>query len=348
MSLFSLSYLRRPVLLSTAILAAAVFGAAVLGADVLGAKAQENAALAVAPQAVLPAQTTAPQSADWRNEIGTFKIGLVRGWSSDMSRLALTRVENVFAKALGTPVKVVVFERFTSLMDAQADGRIDLAAYSARSFATLRMMCECVDALATPTGLAGQTGQIAVLAGDKSVLSSLAKIGNAKLGRIANAPIASDDMLRGTLMVNGRPITGKEEFWVEFPDVATAMNAYEAKQIDGFFIPAVANLESASEAGNPELNLLQMPADAGAKRPVTAVWRSAFWPYGPMAIRDNLASDAKTILLRTFEQLDVNAPLVHATLSEGLTGPYRKSDPAGYVNVSASIRVLVNQSAKWR
>ncbi|MGL4406243.1 MAG: hypothetical protein ACRCT6_10815, partial [Notoacmeibacter sp.] len=134
--------------------------------------AQDNATFASAPQVTLPAETAPVQSKNWRNEIGTFKIGLVRGWSSDMSRVALARLEGVFAKALGTPVRVVVFERFTSLMDAQADGRIDLAAYSARAYATIRLMCECVDAIAKPSTLEGATGQISVLAGDKLRMSS--------------------------------------------------------------------------------------------------------------------------------------------------------------------------------
>ena len=152
--------------------------ALVLGFGAVGATAQDNSAVAVAPQAALPQSITATASADWRNDIGTFKIGLVRGWSSDMSRLALGRVENVFARALGTPVKIVVFERFTSLMDAQADGRIDLAAYSARAFATVRLMCECVDALVTPATIAGDTGQIAILAGDASQILTLSAIGS--------------------------------------------------------------------------------------------------------------------------------------------------------------------------
>ena len=334
----NLNCLSRSVFLSAAVLVAGVFGV----------NAQDNSTVAVAPQAVLPDAITAPQSADWRNEIGTFKIGLVRGWSSDMSRLALTRVENLFAKALGTPVKVVVFERFTSLMDAQADGRIDLAAYSARAFATIRMMCECVDALATPTNLAGQTGQVAVLVGDKSQVSSLANIGSSKLGRIRNASIAGDDMLRGTLAVNGKLVTGSEDFWVDYPDTASAVEAYQANQIGGFVIPAASTFDGVSEAGNAELNSLPTPDGDSISKPVTPLWRSAFWPFGPVAIRSNLATDAKAILLRTFVQMDVSAPLVHATLSEGQTGAFRKSDPAGYTNVSASIRLLVSQNAKWR
>jgi phosphonate transport system substrate-binding protein len=334
----NLNYLCRSVYLS----------AVVLFAGPIGAAAQDNSTVAVAPQAALPAQIAPPTSADWRNEIGTFKIGLVRGWSSDMSRLALTRVETVFAKALGTPVKVVVFERFTSLMDAQADGRIDLAAYSARAFATVRLMCECVDALATPSTLAGQTGQIAVLAGDAERLSILAKIGPSKLGRIATASVATQDMLRGNLMIDAKPVTGKEEFWIDFPNYAAAMQAYQTNKIDGFVIPAATSLDNVVSAGSAELGQLPNVGEGEIMRPVTVLWRSSFWPYGPIAVRNNLAADAKAIVLRTLEQLDVTQPLAHATLSEGLAGAFRKSGQTGFANIGASIRLLVSQNASWR
>jgi phosphonate transport system substrate-binding protein len=319
-----------------------------LGLGVVGAAAQDNSAVAVAPQAALPASITANPSADWRNDIGTFKIGLVRGWSSDMSRLALGRVEKIFAKALGAPVKVVVFERFTSLMDAQADGRIDLAAYSARAFATVRLMCECVDALVTPATMAGDTGQIAILAGDASKVSSLAAIGSAKLGRVTTAPIATQEMLRGALLIGGKPVTGKEKFWVDYPDYAAAIKAYQNNEIDGVIIPAATSFATIADAGKTELGQLSEVKDGNSSRQATALWRSSFWPYGPVAVRNNLASEAKDILLRTLEQMDVTEPLAHATLSEGLSGPFRKTDSAGYANVSASIRLLVSQNANWR
>jgi phosphonate transport system substrate-binding protein len=324
----------------------AFLSGAVLAAGSFCALAQDNSSVAVAPQAVLPAQIAATQSSDWRNEIGTFKIGLVRGWSSDMSRLALTRVETVFAKALGTPVKVVVFERFTSLMDAQADGRIDLAAYSARAFAAVRLMCECVDAIAAPTTEAGQTGQIAILAGDNARLASLAKIGASKLGRVAISPIANEEMLRGTMMINGKAITGKEEFWVDFPDYTSAEQAYQAGEIDGFMVHAATSFNAASEVVLPELNSFSKAAIN--KRDIEPIWRSSFWPYGPVAVRTNLAGAAKNIVLQTLEQMDIVEPLVHATLSEGLAGAFQKVDLAGFTNVAASIRLLVSQNANWR
>ena len=310
--------------------------------------AQENSAVATAPQAVLPSPVGQKPANDWRNDIGTFKIGLVRGWSSDMSRLALARVESVFATALRTPVKVVVFERFTSLMDAQADGRIDLAAYSARAFATVQLMCECVEALAAPANSTGQTGQVAILAGDKARLSNLAGLGAAKLGRIASASIAGRDMLLGNLMINGKPVTGKEEFWADFPDIRSAVNAYNANQIDGFVIPAAASSDGVAEAGKAELDSLSQSAGGGSVRPAAAVWRSAFWPYGPIAVRNNLAAEAKSIILQTLKQLDVTNPQAHAILSEGLAGAFRKSERGGFNAISASIRLLVSQNANWR
>jgi phosphonate transport system substrate-binding protein len=322
--------------------------AAMVSAGLLNASAQDNSTIAAAPQAALPDAITAPQNSDWRNEIGVFKIGLVRGWSSDMSRLALGRVESVFAKALGTPVKVVVFERFTSLMDAQADGRIDLAAYSARAFATVRLMCECVDALATPNTIAGESGQIAILAGDAAKIQALSNIGSAKLGRVSTAGIATEDMVRGTLMIGGKLVTGREDFWVEYPNYSTAIQAYQDKQIDALVVPAAASYETLAIAGKAELAQLSGGAAGTGSRTATALWRSSFWPYGPIGVRNNVATEAKMIILRTLEQVDVSDPLVHATLSEGLQGPFRKTNMNGFSNISASIRLMVSQNANWR
>lgn len=312
------------------------------------AQAQDNAVVAVAPQAVLPATTPEPASSGWRNEIGTFKIGLVRGWSSDMSRLALYRVEGVFSKALGLPVKVVVFERFTSLMDAQADGRVDLAAYSARAFATVKLMCECVDAVASPTSSLGDTGQVTVLAVDPAKISSLASVGPAKIGRIGATDIASQEILRGSLTINGAVVTGGENFWVDFPDFSSAIKAYHNLEIDGLVLPAATSFANQSGAGSSELNLITRSADGTKVRPASALWRSPFWPYGPIALRKNIDPEAKDIVLRTLEQMDVSAPASHAVLSENLSGPFRKTDGLGYGNVSTSIRILVSQKAKWR
>ena len=326
----------------------ALISALFCGVGFSTAPAQDNSTVAVAPQATLPASVTATASPDWRNDIGTFKIGLVRGWSSDMSRLALGRLEMVFAKALGTPVKVVVFERFTSLMDAQADGRIDMAAYSARAFATIGLMCECVDAIATPGTVAGDTGQVAILAGDASRIPSLTAIGSAKLGRVVTASIVNMEMLRGALTIGGKPVTGNEAFWVDYPDYTTAIQAYQNSEIDGLFVPAATSFSTMAIAGEAEIAKVSALEGKAGSRLVAALWRSSYWPYGPIAVRSNLAADAKAIVLRTLEQMDVTSPLAHATLSEGLPGPFRKTDSIGYANVTASIRLLISQNANWR
>lgn len=319
--------------------------------SVCSSRAEDSLLVASATQANLPAGLTAPHSAAWRDQIGTFKIGLVRGWSSDMSRPALARVERVFSKAIGIPVRVVVFERFTSLMEAQAGGRIDLAAYSARAFATARLMCECVEALAIPSTMAGETGQIAVLAGDAARMASLAATGTPRLGRVAKAPVATKDMVRGALTLAGKPATGKEPIWVDYPGYGEVIKAYHSHAIDGFVFPAAATQGNMSGAGAKELDG-QMDLASGAStspsRPATVLWRSSFWPYGPVAVLSHLPAGLKSILMTTLEQMDVIDPLAHSTLSEGLPGRLRKADFALFSPVTVSMRTLINLNANWR
>ncbi len=319
--------------------------------SVCSARAEDGLLVASAAQANLPAGLTAPHSADWRDQIGTFKIGLVRGWSSDMSRPALVRVERVFSKAIGIPVKVVVFERFASLIDAQANSRIDLAAYSARAFATVRLMCECVEALVVPTTMAGETGQIAVLAGDAVRIGSLAANGTPRLGRVAKNPIAAKDMLRGTLTLAGKPATGKEPIWVDYPGYGEVIKAYHIRAIDGFVFPAAVTQDNMPGAGEKQLDRHMNLASATSTsplRPAAILWRSSFWPYGPVAVRSHLPAGLKSILVTTLEQMDVADPFAHSTLSDGLPGRLRKADFAAFSHVTASIRTLIRQNTNWR
>jgi phosphonate transport system substrate-binding protein len=332
--------------------ALALCAASVL-AGVLNVSAQDNATpgnstVAAAPQATVPASVQNNQDAGWRAEIGTFKIGLVRGWSSDMSLPALARIEKIFASALQVPVKVVVFERFTSLMDAQADGRIDLAAYSARAFATVQLMCECVDAIAAPSTIDGNTGQVALLIGDQSQIPSATNLTGEKIGQVALSPVAAQSMVYGSLRIGGKVPTGKEDNWVTFPDFAAAISAYHNNEIAAFIMPTSTTLSSVNSAGTPEALLISAKSNLTSPRRAIVLWRSSFWPYGPIAVRNNLAVEAKQIILRTLEQMDVSQPQAHATLSDGLSGPFLKADLASFGPVKSSLRLLVSQNANWR
>jgi phosphonate transport system substrate-binding protein len=252
----------------------------------------------------------AAQSADgWRDELGVFKAGLVRGWSADMSPAALARLEKGLAAALGMPARVVTFERFSALIDAQERGAIDYAVYSARAYAAAQLACECLDVLVQPTSAAGGTGQRARLFGEPSVMVAGAGVDGIKVGRVASGGIKGDAMARGLLKIAGVSVTGDEAWWEDFPSLDSARAAYDAGAIDAYFAVTAEDGDAPAALAHP-----------GSRRAST-LWLSERWPFGPHAVRSALSAEPKRLLTAYLTGLDLADPPLHALLSEGLAGP---------------------------
>jgi phosphonate transport system substrate-binding protein len=273
------------------------------------------------------AQSVTPPAADWRRELGVFKAGLVRGWSADMSPAIIARLEAALADTLGLPARVVVFERFASLIEAQERGAIDYAVYSSRAYAAAQLACECVDVLVQPTSLSGASGQRARLHGDPAVLAATASAKPLRIGRVAAGGLAGDTMARGVLRIGGTRVRGDEAFWVDFPDTGAAAAAYDAGSLDAY-------LDVAMESGpEPALRTHQ-----GSRRAST-LWMSEYWPFGPHAVREALAPEPKRLLAAFLTGLDLRDPPLHALLSDGLPGPFRPVDADAFRAVRRSVQM---------
>lgn len=96
------------------------------------------------------------QDAGWRDQIGTFKVGLVVQSGQPLPDRDLIRA--AFSAKLAMPVEVVVARDYPGLIDAQASGRVDYAVYSSLAYAVIAQYCQCVAPLVLPVG--SQSGSI--------------------------------------------------------------------------------------------------------------------------------------------------------------------------------------------
>lgn len=300
--------------------------AAVLPASAASAEtvlAQDTSSIMTVDPAAAPRAPAAPR--DWRKETGTFRIGLVRGWSTDMSPPLIARLEQAVAGALGMPVRVVTFDRFTSLIDAQAQGAIDYAAYSARAYAAGRLACECLEALMRPTSATGSTGQVAMLVGDAARMAGPAD--GMRIGRIGGG-WAGASMAAGALSLAGATVDGDEPFWRDFADVASMQAAYAGGELDAYLHIEAAPAESVSYGA------------AHGARAAETLWTSQPWFHGPHAMRANAPAEARDLMRRFLAGLETRDPALHALLSEGLDGPFAPAAPEDYAAVTRAVRHL--------
>ncbi|WP_367117379.1 PhnD/SsuA/transferrin family substrate-binding protein [Mesorhizobium sp.] len=155
---------------------------------------------------LLGAAWSNPARADWRDEIGTFRVGIVAEPSAGNTVPGLALLTD--AKALG--MKVVVARDFAALIEAQANAHIEYAVYSATAYATTSRRCECIEPLVAPVDSDGVIGIRSVLLTRDAEVPDLAAM---KAHRVAMAP---PDSVGGSLL----PLAGLAAEGVRIADDA--------------------------------------------------------------------------------------------------------------------------------
>lgn len=231
-----------------------------------------------------------------------FRIGLIAHPGEEAQIEGLANIKAAFSSALGLPVEVFVARDYAVLAQAQIDGRIDYAAYSATAYAAAQLRCHCLTPLAAPLDATGAKGLYSVLI--------IRREGAGAKGRLAVGP---EDSLATRLVPLAASLEAQaaraDGRLVEAASAAEAQAMFLQGKVDGFFGWITA----------PPLTLIEQgddlaPSPAGVSQQLSAVglessswqivWQSALLPYGPHVVRSDLpaAKVAKIVELLTGEQ----------------------------------------------
>jgi phosphonate transport system substrate-binding protein len=230
--------------------------------------------------------------ADWRKDLGVFRIGIIESEAAKLSPGELDRMRTAYADALAMPIEIIRARDFPALIDAHASSRIEYAIYSAAAYSTAYLLCECIEPLAQSVGADGSTGTRTVLLLDASLSQAqmpkskgIAVPGKNSLNGFG-VPLSSYGAFTGRL-------TGNEEWLTFVRDTNTASKQYADGTVDGFFatVKNTALLVTALQQDTP-----LSTAIAASGRKTKAVWISNPISNGPHAVRKNLANEAKGIL----------------------------------------------------
>jgi phosphonate transport system substrate-binding protein len=246
---------------------------------------------------VLAALSASIAQAGWREEIGTFRIGMIAQPGAGQTVLGLARIKDAFAKVLAMPVEVFVARDLAALIEAQANARVDYAVYPATAYAIVSRLCACVEPLAAAVGEDGSIGVRAVLvarsprAGPDPRRADLAKLSGL---RIAVPPAGA---VIGNLLATGSPagvdLAASGAVLVEADGAAAAERMFLEGSVD-----ALLGWEPARPGGQPsegtKARLVAAGADAAS---LTMLWRSEPLRYGPHAIRLGLDPEVKAALI---------------------------------------------------
>ncbi len=232
-----------------------------------------------------------PADAGWREEIGTFRVGMVAELGAGNTIEGLGALNKAFGDALGMKVEFFVASSYAALIDAQVSRRIDYAIYSASAYASAYRRCECVEPLVAPVGEDGSIGVRAVLIARDRRLTSEDDLAGHRIALPPPDSIAANRLALATFRPRGRPLSGRETFLVAAPSAEAAEAMLAEGSVDALFgwMPAAA-------AGGPEPRggtLSRLAAQGVDPATLRILWRSPPLRYGPHAVANDLDPEAK-------------------------------------------------------
>lgn len=284
--------------------------------------------------AVLCAASSA--RADWRGDIGTFRIGIVAEPGGGNTVPGLARLTDAYINALGMKVEFVVARDYAALIEAQASGRVQYAIYSALAYAAASERCGCVEPLVAPVDADGAVGIRSVLVTRDGKVPDLAAMAS---HRIAIAPA---DNVGGSLL----PLTGLAgegaKIAEDSPFLTRAVSATAAEtmlsdgEADGLFgwEPVGADGQPTGTGGT----IVRLEAAGVPKASLRVLWTSAPLRYGPHAVRSDLDAEAKRRLAVFLTNLRSLTPDVYDLLESEHSGGFELAASKDYAAALAILR----------
>lgn len=277
-----------------------------------------------------------PAQADWRDDIGTFRIGIVSEPGAGNTVPGLALLTQAFANALGMKVEFVVARDYGALIEAQTDARIEYAVYSATAYATALQRCGCIEPLVAPVDSDGAVGIRAVLLTKDGKVPSLAAM---ESHRIAMAPVDSI----GSLL----PLAGLAAEHVKIAeDASFLVHADSASAAEGMLVDGQADAlfgwATAAADGEPRLSGTQARLEAAgfSAAALQVVWTSDMLRYGPHAVRSDLDPEARRRLTVFLTNLKSTTPDVYDLLESKHSGGFVTVAAKDYAVAEAIVRLV--------
>lgn len=300
-------------------------------------KAREIASIAAAA-AVALLGAVAPGRAGWREDLGTFRIGMVAEPGAGQSVAGLSLLKEAYSAALGMPVEVLVARSLPALVEAQADRRVDYAIYSATAYAAAWNLCGCVEPLAAPVGADGSAGLRTVLLGRTGAAASLAGIAGRRVAVAGKGPLPPAAGLLKAVAAAG----GAAPALVEAASAEEAERLFAAGEVE-----FVLGWEPVAADGTvvPGGGTMQRLASRGMDgEGVSAVWTSPSVRFGPHAVRADLDAEAKRLLASFLSGLKDGRPEVYDLVEFHRQGGFVATAHDEYRGVVDAVGALVAAS----
>ena len=278
----------------------------------------------------------APARADWRGELGTFRVGIVMRDAGTGEAGRLEGFRDAVAETLAMPVEIFSVRDASALIDAMATSRIDYAVFSALGYATAQELCRCVEPVAAPIGSDGASAVRSVLVADSGKAAGIDGLSDVAIAFGPRDSLTGDLAPEAGFRWHGDTLAGSGLDLVSVESTQESLRLLSEGKVGAAFVWDYARPgTSASFDGGPLAWL-----DEVAPGRFAVLWRSEPVRFGPHAVRRDLPAETKKALKAMLVTLDETAPEVYGAISPELGGGFEDVGADDYVSALAIVSAI--------
>lgn len=278
-------------------------------------------------------------NAEWRKDIGVFRIGISSIDEKPIRPEKLEPFRVAMSAALEMPVEIFLARNAAALMDAMASSRIEYAIVSAIGYATLDSSCKCVEPLVAPIGANGIDAFRSTLVVNADKIQSLADLPGRKIALGPSYSVAGHMLPMSEFKIGGFTFAEAHVKLEPTKDLESAIQLTLAEQVDGFFGWEQVVVGTDKMASAPYDRLLE-----NHQMPMVTLWNSQPIRFGPHIVHQSVAREAKQLLRDILPKLHEIAPLAFDSVSPDMSGSLVPVDADDYRAAKKLVETLENQS----
>jgi phosphonate transport system substrate-binding protein len=243
--------------------------------------------------AALIALLAGPSRADWREDLGTFRVAIAADGNAPLAAARAEPFRLALEKALAMPVEIVTARDYGALIEAAGRSRVEYAVMSSTAFGALIASCECMEPLAVASSGDGATGFEALLMVRGDGPTKVEELKGRKIAIVGGTTIGAPMVALHEIGAAGLDAAAGQ---AEIVNLATASDAIEALARGD--VDAIIGWGAIGRGGETQRSGTErmITTRSAGSFPYRVLWRSTPIPHRVHAVRKDLAGEAKTIL----------------------------------------------------
>lgn len=260
--------------------------------------------------------------ADWRNDVGIFRIGIVSEGETSSYFLKIEPFRLALIEALQIEVEFYAAPNAITIIDAFNSERIEYAIMPAAAYALAWVTCECVEPLVVPKAADSTDGYYTLVLSRPGGPQSLDELQNSKLGLLSFDSLTGAKFPLKLLAEQGVMI--RDANLVPSNSAADAIASFTAGETDALIGWSSLNGEPGYGYSRGTLSQIAQ-ANKGDVSGYQIIWQSPQIPHQPHVIRRKLNGEAKQILRETLLDLFEKDPVVYDAIEPIFGGGFAET-----------------------